>query len=205
MESAEQIGFVERKARKARRTYHVICSGFRQRKDRPHDNGMIALRRALRDELDRDSNFTDLYSYRDDVREVANSLLAERDQYGNICVKLYGYSYGGHWVCRLAQALHRRGVTVTHVVLCDPVRRYPPPFWAASLLPSWCSILRFPLRLPHTVLGVTLLQQRTDLPCGFDVYHRTKKVKPERLLLSHVYMDNSQTFMKRALAVAREQ
>lgn len=184
------------------RTIHIVASGFLQRVDEVNANGMVRLAWEL-EKLDCTRHAVREHAYKDDYRQIANRLLAEKQERGPIRVRLYGYSYGGWWCMKLSWALSHRGIVVDSVVLSDPVRRYPHPVKWLALLPAEGGLLRIPLTFPDSCLVVKHFYQRQNLPCGFDVRLRGCDVPGAELRLTHQHMDNSERFHEACLSAAQ--
>jgi hypothetical protein len=117
-------------------------------------------------------------------------------------VRVYAYSWGcGHGALKLARELHRRGITVTQMVLCDPVYHSWFRPWRGLFQASWNP----PIVYPPNVRRVISFFQRQNRPQGVEVLltHPEGIVEPPvQLHRDHAFMDDAAEFHDTALSVA---
>lgn len=126
-------------------------------------------------------------------------------------VDLFGYSYGGDGVIRLARNLQTAGIDVRNMVLCDAVYRHR--YWAGN----WRSVLPWAeLLVPENVKNVYVLKQENPRwqlgrpggilqPAGHDVVAENEETThiavPQILPLTHARMDDAAEYHDLAMAV----
>lgn len=184
----------------------MVIGGFQQNEGRP--TGIVRLWRRLR-AADPQAEVL-LRSWADNWNHLAELIWQCRNgDLPDVC--LHGYSWGGASAVRLARELHRRGVPVRAMVLCDAVyrHRYRLGWWRS--LVSWSK-----LEIPPNVREVFSLRQRNPRlqpgrpggfiqPAGHDIIAEstTTHIHPaEVLTVDHSYMDDADRFHELALATA---
>jgi hypothetical protein len=137
-----------------------------------------------------------------DVADVAEmiSRLHPLDRMPRVCV--YGYSWGGKTAENFCRELHRRGLDVEQLVLCDAVYRH----WYR--LGQWRALARWSvIRIPGNVQHVTHFRQRQSwLLRGHAVQAENPGLTNVRgvrwLKCEHSWMDDSPEFRNACLDAA---
>lgn len=170
--------------------WHVCISGFLQDEGRP--TGISRAWRSLHNARTRPDARVELRSWNDDFKALAEFIWRFRDEYCDPTINLYGYSWGGAGAVRLAEELHRRGLRVDHMVLCDPVYRHP--YWLGNWRAfwPWSTIV-----IPENVREVTWFRQSLSLPKGHDLMAQSPRTilhQPVELSADHLHIDEEPAF-----------
>lgn len=189
--------------------WHVVISGFTQSLSHPSGAQSLwdALRRARRPrpcgQCDGDSAPVLLFPWDADWAGLAELIWRFRPLDRPTRVFCYAYSWGGGWgFPNLARELRKRGIEVSHAVLCDAVYRPRCRLLSAAALTPWPKIL-----VPDNVREVTWYYQRGGLPAGHEVVAEDPDqtlVNPGVLIhgVTHHYMDDQSEWWLRSLAIA---
>jgi len=177
----------------------VVISGFLQDEGQP--TGMVGLWASLHHLLSGPYNRIELRSWDDNWSMVAEFVWRQRPPDNNVDVVICAYSWGGPSAMELARQLGRRGISVRHMVLADPVYRHRWKFWRPLF--RWPKII-----VPKNVVEVTWFRQHYDWPEGHDLVAenaaKTHIELPMELTRGHTYMDESPWFHRACHTIAQE-
>jgi pimeloyl-ACP methyl ester carboxylesterase len=197
------------------REWHFVISGFTQREGA--SNGWSKLWRKL-NKLSTDICCVECKTWKQPWSDVAELVEEWRANDRDPVVNIYGYSFGGCSAVLLARELKRRDLSVTHMLLADPVFRW----W--NILGAWRSMMPFSrIVVPENVRQVTWFRQRNPrfaftrdgAPCGLERFAQpaghdviaadpTKTLvgTPQILACEHVYVDDHPAVHAAALQLA---
>lgn len=141
-----------------------------------------------------------LLSWRAGWPDVAEQIRLATENGSPPKIYVYAYSWGAGWgFLQLAKQLAERGISIEHVVLCDPV--YRPWFFLFRLL-ALTDV--FQINVPPSVKRVTSFFQRQNRPRGHTVVatSSTRMDAPRELQVIHAYMDDQEEFHESCLEIA---
>jgi pimeloyl-ACP methyl ester carboxylesterase len=131
--------------------WRIVVSGFRQ--DLTQPNGSEKLYKQLHDAHAGPDSAVEWKEWSQDWYALA-AHMGRLKNGGEPVVDLFGYSYGGDGVIRLAQHLAGENISVRNMVLCDAVYRHT--YW----LGNWRSVFPWAtLQIPVKVKNVYWLRQ----------------------------------------------
>ena len=184
--------------------FHVVISGFLQHEGQP--NGMIRLWGDLYAEQGSRDTLVMMKTWDDNMNSLAEFIW--RMSENGVDVNVYGYSWGGAAVIRLAKAMKKRGMYINKMVLSDAVYRHS--YW----LGNWRSFIQFfKLVIPNNVRSVWWFRQKSRFGklSGHDVVADWRGVGTDSTVVfdpvwcncEHTYMDDNRKFHNKVLEVAR--
>ena len=119
----------------------------------------------------------------------------------NPTISVFAYSWGcGHGFIQFAKQLEKRGLTINHAVLCDPVYH--------SWVRPWRALLCSPaIKIKPNVTRVSWFRQYMNKPRATNL----RAVDPRKthieaavvLRRTHEFMEDSSEFINKSLSVAR--
>lgn len=175
-------------------------------------NGILELGEKLRDgQSDCVSDRVQYFRWNQNWSHVADYYLALSQQYEikpDICV--FAYSWGGGWGApRLACELGKRGLSVRHMVLSDPVYCHPwlTFRWRALTNYDWPFVPQPVIKIPRNVGEVWTFHQIANRPAGHRLVARNGAVIHPRTLIqntTHQFMDDCWSFHQKCLELADE-
>jgi pimeloyl-ACP methyl ester carboxylesterase len=181
------------------REWHIVLSGFLQKAG--DVNGCVKIFLELHQVIQSPHARVELRPWSCDVGDMAEMIakLQHPDESPRICI--YGYSWGGKTAENLARELHRRGLMVVEMVLCDAVYRHWYRLGQWRAFAPWSRI-----RIPRNVRHVTHFRQRQCYPMGHLVVAENKGwtiIEPVKMLqCDHMWMDDSPEFRHACLDAA---
>lgn len=117
-------------------------------------------------------------------------------------VRINAYSWGaGHGAIELSEQLGQRGISVTKMVLCDPVYHS----WVAPWRAVW-SLVEPRITIPANVREVWSLRQEVNRPRGHDVKTSNADTvvhAPKVLKRAHQWMDDAPDWHSLAVEAAQ--
>jgi len=171
--------------------YLFVVSGFTQQRHATHDSGSIAIFEDLECYRSIDT-IVMLMEYSDDPVGWARRVAQRMNPGDKLMACVYSYG-GGWWFRKFVAELHRLGVTVDVVVMCDPV--YRREVWMRfmqwrAMTKWWTQTLRIPQ--PNITRCVHFIQH-VNKPGGDRlVLHPSVEYEgPHELDRKHVKIDNA--------------
>ena len=179
----------------------VPITGFTQSIDRP--NGFDSLWHKLRElpELDGSSSVVMTpQEWSASFGHIANFIHRHKNGSEEPLIYVFAYSWGcGRGFIRLAKELKKRGMSIQHAVLCDPVFHS----WARI----WRSMVFSPaIKIPSNVHRVSWFRQKQNRPRATELVATGKYTvidQPIWLKRSHEWMDDAPEFHEKCLEVCR--
>jgi pimeloyl-ACP methyl ester carboxylesterase len=115
-----------------------------------------------------------LRSWNSDWKAEAEFMFRLSDS--NPRISVVGFSWGAGWgVMQLAKQLERRGLSIHHACLIDPVYRHP------YLLGQWRAFVPWiPIMVPRNVKRVTWWRQVMNWPRGHELVGLNEKTRIEQ-------------------------
>ena len=178
--------------------WHIPISGFTQSIDRA--NGFDKLWLKLRSVVNEETSLLPPQRWHADFAAIAAFIHRMRPQ-KLPDIRVYAYSWGcGHGFITLAKELDKRGLRISHAVLCDPVYHSWWRPWRAMLAGKWSP----PLVIPKNVHQVFWFYQRQNRPQATELIAEAggTVIHPGvRLGRDHEWMDDAPQFHTKCLEV----
>lgn len=177
----------------------IVIGGFTQDAYRPTgvETLWLKLRRFVEPHVS-----LQLREWNDDFEGLAERIWRLKPDGLEPDVRINAYSWGaGHGGIELSKELGKRGISVTKMVLCDPVYHS----WVAPWRAVW-SLVEPRITIPANVREVWSLRQDNNRPRGHDVKAvGTKTVVHEPVVVKrgHQYMDDASEWHSLAVEVAK--
>lgn len=174
----------------------IPISGFTQ--DRGRANGFDKLWTRLKTLGSADTEVVIPQRWRSNFDSLADFIDRHSDE--NARVIVIAYSWGcGHGFRQFAGHLAKRGIGISHAVLCDPVYH--------DWLRLWRSLIFSPpIMIPVNVARVTWFRQYKNKPAGTELkaidVTCTHISEPVVLQRTHEYMDDAPQFHEHAFRMA---
>lgn len=179
--------------------WHIPISGFTQSIDRA--NGFDRLWKKLRPLVSESCSLLPPQRWNADFSAIAEFVHRMRPQ-KSPDIRVYAYSWGcGHGFMQLAKELKRRGLSISHAVLSDPVFHSWWRPWRSVMTGKWSP----PIIIPENVHQVYWFYQRQNRPQATELIAKTGVTVIHagvRLERNHEWMDDAPEFWAKCLEIA---
>lgn len=178
--------------------WHIVISGFLQ--DEGKLTGMVVLWHKLHIRCNNSDTRVELRSWNDNWSALAECIWRLKNT--NTKIGIYAYSWGCGWgAMRLANELRKRGMSINHMVLSDPVYRHSYPLGNWRALVPWSKI-----KVPGNVFDVHSFAQDLNIPRAHKLVAKSELTTirtPIQVSATHQYMDDYPEFHKLSLKLAK--